>query len=238
MINFIIKNFKKIVIVAASLVLISLIYQLIPKSQSSTKVAESNKKIELSEESSLSIDTKVSTNSVSSVSSSELSESLQIKTITKEKFRHDGSIESREVERLETSKVRNTSLSRKATESVVLDRKEIFESSSSVDLAENSSTSEKVILSERSRSSIGPAAWVTIEGTYAGFSYKVVDASILRSNLSLVVGTRLDSLPDLDLAVGGMVSSSVGGGLELGVVGAVKVPVPDAHIGIGISYQF
>lgn len=240
LINFLRVHWRKIAIAVAILVCLEFIYRGISKQKAistSREISTATASITISDASS-SLSTGVAGGSVSTVNTSKASEVSQVKTITREKFRPDGSLESRETEKIETEKKQNIATTVHATESVVLSQEEKKEASSSLTLTEQASSSEQVVFSDSNQVGIGPAAWVTVEGTYAGLSYRVFDISLLKSNVSVVVGTRIGALPDLDLAVGGLVSKPVAPGLEFGIVGIVKVPNPDGHIGIGISYQF
>jgi len=233
-------NWKKIAIVLATLVLLELVYRgitRVPVSSSTNSTASASSSI-LVQDASSSASSNASQSVVLDSTTSKVSESSKVRTVVREKFRPDGTIESRETEKVETGKKQKEITASHASQSIALSNQEKTEASASLNLTEQSSSSEQVVFSGSNQAGIGPAVWVTIEGAYAGLSYRILDESLLRSNLSIVVGTRLDALPDLDLAVGGMVSKPVSPGLELGVVGIVKVPVPDAHIGIGISYQF
>lgn len=155
---------------------------------------------------------------------------------TVEKFRQDGSLESRETEDTHVVKV-----SKKATDSVsvsVASKSLSIEKQDSLVADSSSSVVLSEIVAEDSSSGIGPIVWTTIDGSYAGLSYRIIRLPVVGVTTSAVVGTNLGALPNMDISVGGFLSKEISPSLELGVVLSCKVPTLEQQIGLGVSYQF
>jgi len=240
-ISFLTRHWKKILIVVGVLFLLEVGFRLFninsPKTQTSTSSSSS---------STSQLATAVSSTSVSVAGASVEASASQVQTDTKktrsivrEKFRPDGTLESRETEReeVESSEKQNkTSLATKSIDLVLVQSSESVAVASSS--AEASSSSLTVFHDETPQAGIGPIIWVTTDGTFAGLSYRIFELKSVQVNASAVVGTRVNSLPNLDLGAGGFVSKTMAPGLELGVVGVVKVPDLETQLGLGLSYQF
>jgi len=162
------------------------------------------------------------------------------KVVVREKFRQDGSLETRETEKVESvsSSVRVKTEDSSKSASVKVNDSSVFLSTTSVAVKSDTSTESIVAFSDQNSVGIGPVVWLTSDGAYGGLSYRLISLDLLNVNGSAVVGTRINALPDVDLGAGIMVSRSFAPGLELGIVGVIKPSNLITNVGLGLSYQF
>lgn len=160
------------------------------------------------------------------------------KIVVKEIYRPDGTLESRETTNSDYRRNKQRQQVSQASSSSEIAHISSREASVSIISSVVASSSETVVFEEKAGSGIGPIVWATAEGTYAGLSYRVLAVDIIDLNASAVLGTRLTVLPDLDISTGLFISKPIAPGLELGLVGTVRVPDLDRQLGLGLSYQF
>lgn len=241
MLSFLLKHWKKIAVILGVLLVLEIAYRLIqkdsPKSQATSSSIQQSTSVVSSEQASSSIRVE---GRASTVGKESVERDDKITTsIVRERYRPDGTLESREFEKTEReSKAQKTTTvtASKSTEIVLTGATQsALVASASVAASESIQT---VFHDETPQAGIGPIIWVTTDGTFAGLSYRVFELKSAQINASAVLGTRINSLPDLDLGGGGFISKTMAPGLELGVVGVVKVPSLETQVGLGLSYQF
>ena len=172
-------------------------------------------------------------------SSSEVEDQSVKKTTVKEVYRRDGTLQSRETTTSDYRRKKKKTSVAQASRSIEIAHAVTSESSLSVATNTAASSSVEIALGDKTSSvGLGPIVWATAEGSYAGLSYRVLSVDAIQLNTSLVLGTSLLALPDLDISTGLFISKPIAPGLELGLVGTVRVPDLDRQLGLGLSYQF
>lgn len=241
MLSFLLKHWKKIALILGIIFVLEIAYRLMqkdsPKSQAASSSIQQSTSVVSSVQASSSIRVE---DKASTVGNESVERDDKITTsIVRERYRPDGTLESREFEKTEReSKAQKTTtvVATKSTEITLTGATQsALVASASVAATESVQT---VFHDETPQAGIGPIIWVTTDGTFAGLSYRVFELKSAQINASAVLGTRINSLPDLDLGGGGFVSKTMAPGLELGVVGVVKVPSLETQVGLGLSYQF
>lgn len=246
MLNFLLRNWKVFAAIFAAFLLIEIMYRFSHQTSGGSQKIESSQT--LTQNSTQSIGSaQVGENSSSQRLDTERwqtassSGSREIRTVTREKFRPDGSLAERETEKIEREA--SSSISAISSASSQVNKVRIFEASASsiVDASSSvfaASSSVITINPEPASVGIGPIVWATTRTQYLGLSYRVVQLKSLDLSTSLVVGTAANALPDLDLGTGVFISKAISPGLELGAVGMVSLPSLGTDFGVGLAYHF
>jgi hypothetical protein len=246
MLNFLLRHWKVVAAAIAVLALVELFYRFAHPSPVNSQRVESSQNLTQSATQS------VGTMQVGESSSSRRVEasnwqtvtasgSRETRTLIRERFRPDGSLEERETEKIEREASGSISAASSGSSKVITDR--VFEASASSILEASASvfgasSSVITINPEPNSVGIGPIVWATTKTQYLGLSYRVVQVKALDLNTSIVFGTNANALPNLDLGTGVFVSKSVSPGLELGAVGMVSLPALGTDFGVGLAYHF
>lgn len=246
MLNVLLRHWKTIAALIAVVLLIELVYRFVHQSPASSTTSESSQVITKTATQSIAmgqVEERYSTGStrLDGWQTASSSGSREVRTITRERFRPDGSLAERETEKFEREA--SGSISSASSSSSRVNTVQVIEASSSSLIEASSSvlaasSSIITINPEPISAGIGPVVWSTTRTQYLGLSYRVAQVRALDLNASLVLGTAANALPDLDLGAGVFISKSVSPGLELGAVGMVSLPSLGTDFGVGLAYHF
>ena len=246
MLNFLFRHWKVAAALIAVIVVLELLYRFThqpPKSSQKAEASQVLSQISTKSVDTLQVDESNSSrkNTVDNWQVANSSGSRETRTITRERFRPDGTLEERETEKVEREA--SSSISAVSSSSSAVNTTRVFEASASSILEASSSvfaasSSVITINPEPTSVGVGPIVWTTTRTQYLGLSYRVVQLKSLELNTSLVFGTAASSLPNLDLGTGVFVSKSVSPGLELGAVGMISLPSLSTDFGVGLAYHF